>query len=94
LIAEGFAYEIVRAIQNRRKEMNCRYTDRIAVGIVTDSAELHKAINDFALYIARETLTAPGQLAAEPVAGVDGIELNLAGHAVTLYVKVLAGNDQ
>ena len=40
LIREGLARELVRTIQDRRKEMGCEFTDRIAIGIVTDSAEL------------------------------------------------------
>ena len=37
LIREGLARELVRTIQDRRKEMGCQFTDRIAVGIVTES---------------------------------------------------------
>jgi len=90
LITEGFAYEITRAIQNRRKEMNCEYTDRIAVGLVTESSELLKAIDEFGDYIAKETLIAPGELGTKPIPGAEPVELKLAGHAVTLYVKVVA----
>ena len=36
LIIEGWARELVHAIQNRRKDLGCEYTDRIAVGVVTD----------------------------------------------------------
>lgn len=89
LVTEGHAREIVHAIQNRRKDINCDYTDRIAVGLVTESAELLKAIEDFGDYIVAETLIAAGQLVVEPVAGAEPVELKLAGHAVTLYVKVV-----
>ena len=88
LITEGFAYEIVRAIQNHRKEMNCEYTDRIEVGLVTESAELLKAIESFRDHISNETLIVSGQLGTNPIAGAEPVELKLAGHAVTLYVKV------
>ena len=40
LIREGLARELVRTIQDRRKEMGCQFTDRIVVGVVTESAEL------------------------------------------------------
>ncbi len=56
LIREGLARELVRTIQDRRKEMGCQFTDRIAVGIVTESAELAAAIEQFADYIRGETL--------------------------------------
>ena len=51
LIREGLARELVRTIQDRRKEMGCEFTDRIAVGIVTESAELKAAIEQFRDYI-------------------------------------------
>ena len=89
LITEGFAYEIVRAIQNHRKEMNCEYTDRIEVGLVTESAELLKAIESFCDYISNETLIASGKLGTIPVTDAEPVELKLAGHAATLYVKVV-----
>ena len=40
----------------RRKEIGCEYTDRIEIGLVTDSAELAAAIAKFRDYIAQETL--------------------------------------
>ena len=53
LIREGLARELVRTIQDRRKEMGCQFTDRIVVGIVTESAELAAAIEQFSGYIRR-----------------------------------------
>ena len=46
LIREGLARDLVRHIQDRRKELDCQYTDRIEVGIVTDSGELRPAIEE------------------------------------------------
>ena len=40
LVRQGHANDLVRLIQDRRKQLDCQYTDRIAVGIVTESAEL------------------------------------------------------
>ena len=37
LIAEGNARELVHAIQTQRKEIDCQYTDRIVVGLATES---------------------------------------------------------
>ena len=51
LVAEGWARELVHAIQNRRKDLDCEYTDRIAVGIETESEEITKAARDFRDYI-------------------------------------------
>jgi len=87
LIAEGLARELVRAIQDRRKELNCDYTDRIAVALVTEAEELHAASEQFGEYIRGETLAV--ELATKPVAGAEPVELKVAGHTLTLYVKVV-----
>jgi len=86
LIREGLARELVRAIQDRRKEMDCKYTDRIMVGLVTESEELTAAVGQFANYIKGETLAE--QLACEKVEGAEPVELKVAGQKITLYVKV------
>ncbi len=86
LIAEGHAREIIHAIQNRRKDLACEYTDRIVVGVVTDSAELQAAVRDFGDYIQSETLAV--ELVVGPVEGAEPVELKLAGLEVTLFVKV------
>ncbi len=90
LVTEGHAREIIHAIQNRRKEMSCDYTDRIAVGLVTESQELLKAIKEYGDSIARETLIAPAQLGTASIADTEVVELDLAGFEVALYVKVVA----
>ena len=76
---------MVRAIQDRRKEMDCEFTDRIAVGIVTDSAELRAAIEQFADYIRGETLAVELVLHALP--GVEPVAVEIAGESVRLYVE-------
>ena len=43
LIAEGLARDLVRVIQDRRKEMDLEFTDRIVVGMVAESAELDRS---------------------------------------------------
>jgi len=87
LIAEGLARELVRLIQDRRKELDCNYTDRIAVGIVSESEELRTAFEKFGKYIRGETLAV--ELRFEPIAGVEPVEVKLAGHELALFVKVV-----
>jgi len=65
LVAEGLARELVRVIQDRRKEMQLQFTDRIRVGIATESDELRQAIEQFGDYVKRETLA----VKLEPVPG-------------------------
>lgn len=91
LIAEGRARELVRAIQDRRKEMKCDYTDRIAVGVVTESDELARAINEFQNYIRGETLAV--ELGTDGIPDAEPVELKLAGHELMLYVKVVAAES-
>jgi isoleucyl-tRNA synthetase len=87
LLAEGLARELVHAIQTQRKEMDCQYTDRIAVGIQTDDPALAQAAEQFADYIARETLAK--QVIAGPIRGAVPSELKLGTARVALYVQVV-----
>ena len=56
LVAEGLARDLVRAIQDIRKEKNCDYTDRMFIGIESDSKKALSAVELFKGYIAEETL--------------------------------------
>ena len=56
LIEEGQANDVVRLIQNRRKEMGLEYTDRIRIGLVTADAALGQAMATWRDHIATETL--------------------------------------
>ncbi|MCA9214529.1 MAG: isoleucine--tRNA ligase [Planctomycetales bacterium] len=57
LLREGMARDLVRYIQDCRREMNCDYTDRISVSIDTDSDDLKKAIDENRDHVCSETLT-------------------------------------
>ncbi len=56
LIREGHSRDINRQIQDRRKQLDCQFTDHIEVAIVTDSAELRQAIEENIEHIKGETL--------------------------------------
>lgn len=87
LVAEGNAREIVRAIQSRRKDLNCAYADHIRVCFVTDDASMRQAAEQFLTYICGETLA--DELALEftdVYASAECVETKLAGAAVQLYV--------
>ncbi len=101
LIREGLARELVRTIQDRRKEMGCEFTDRIVVGIVTESAELGSAIEQFADYIFGETLAialrdwprgksgeAKAGLHSGPMPGARPFETTVSDHPLRLWVEV------
>lgn len=87
LIREGLARDLVRHIQERRKALDCQYTDRIAVGVVTQADEVAQAVNENRDYIMGETLAE--QLTDQPIDGVPSSEHEIASHPVTLFIKVL-----
>jgi isoleucyl-tRNA synthetase len=86
LIREGLARDLVRVVQDRRKELNCQYTDRIEVGVVTESSELQQAILENQEYVANETLAV--KISHAVLDGVEGITLDIGDHPVTLCVRV------
>lgn len=85
LIQEGQAKDVVRLIQNRRKEMGLEYTDRIRVGWLTDHAALSQAIATWREHIASETLAVDVQAAALPEAPAQDCTVDAV--ALTLYVQ-------
>jgi isoleucyl-tRNA synthetase len=86
LLAEGRARELVRLIQDRRKELDCAYTDRIHVGIVTDSAKLLEAAVMFAATIQNETLAVT--LSTFALDDIEPVTLRADGDELQLYVGV------
>ncbi|MEM6655187.1 MAG: DUF5915 domain-containing protein, partial [Planctomycetota bacterium] len=86
LVAEGMARDLVRVIQDRRKEMGLEFTDRIEVGIETDSPELRSAVEQFKDYLAGETL-ADKVLMPLP-AGLESSEINVGDHFAMLGIRV------
>ena len=62
LLAEGTARELTHAIAGVRRDMDCQYTDRIKIGLVTDDVEVLAAVEQFADYIQAETLAASIEL--------------------------------
>jgi len=87
LVAEGNAREIVRAIQSRRKDLNCAYADHIRVCFETEDAGMMEAAKSFSAYICGETLA--DALVFAPTAefaSAETVELKLAGADVKLTV--------
>ncbi len=81
---EGTAKDLIRTIQNQRKEIECEYTDRIEIGIVTDSDEVKLAIEEHQQTISGETLA--DRLDLQPLEGCNGVETE----AGTVYVRKVA----
>jgi isoleucyl-tRNA synthetase len=87
LIAEGTARDVVRLIQDRRKDIGCQYTDRIEVGLATQSAELESAIAKHREFIAQETLAT--KLVVKPLEKVEPTLAKVGSDGLTLYVRVV-----
>ncbi len=87
LLREGLAREIARAVNDRRKDMNCQFTDRVAIAIVTDSAELRAAIEQFCDYVMTETLAV--SIRFEPIAGVESVDIEIGDYRAQLYIRVV-----
>jgi isoleucyl-tRNA synthetase len=64
---EGIARDIVRNVQNLRKDAGLDIADRIKLSLVTESAMLKAAIDQFHDYIAGETLAA--EIVSRPLDG-------------------------
>jgi isoleucyl-tRNA synthetase len=86
LLREGLARDVVRLVQDRRKEIGCEYTDRIEVALVTESRELAEAIELFYDFIAQETLAR--EIVEVPLPGAEPAEAKVLGHPLSLYVRV------
>ena len=86
LIREGLVRDLVRLIQERRKELQCSYTDRIAVTIDTAANEIRQAVTENVDYITQETLTI--QVDLREILDDTAIQHNVAGHDMKLLVAV------
>jgi isoleucyl-tRNA synthetase len=86
LVAEGLARDVVRLVQDQRKDIACQYTDRIEIGFVTASAELAAAIEQFRDYISHETLAS--RIVSAPLVGVEPVQAKVLGHELAIHVRV------
>lgn len=82
---EGYAREMIRAVQNLRKEADLNVADRITVGLQTDAEEVQKAIAEHQDYISSETLAV--ELKAEKVSSEWETVLNLGDHGVVVSIQ-------
>jgi isoleucyl-tRNA synthetase len=80
---EGHARDIVRNVQNLRKDAGLDIADRIVLGLVTSSKELAEAIAQFREYIAEETLAVEVQPVA-PRNAVRSVDVDIEGQKLTV----------
>jgi isoleucyl-tRNA synthetase len=83
---EGLARDVVRQIQDQRKEAGLEPEDHIELFLMTESDVLREAINACGKYIAGETLA--DQWATAPLNGdAHCAEVKLEGHNLTIQLK-------
>jgi isoleucyl-tRNA synthetase len=81
---EGIMREIVRHIQNARKNAGLNVDDRISLGLTTDDADVKQAIHEHAQTIKDETLA--NHLTQEKVS--DGYEVTVKAEGAELHVSL------
>ena len=84
LILEGNARDVVRYIQDQRKQLQCDYTQRIQVGVVTEHAALQQACETFREYITGETLA--DALNFDAIDDAEAVDVTVGELAAKLYV--------
>jgi isoleucyl-tRNA synthetase len=85
LLAEGLARDVVRLIQDRRKDLKLDFMDRIEVGIVGASGDLQRAIKANRAFICGETLAT--SLVFEPLPDAEACETTAGDEAISLLVR-------
>ena len=88
LVREGYARDLVRFIQDRRKQLRCEFADNIDVAIVTASEDVRLAVSENQEYITRETLAKT--LTFDNLADVEPAEHQLADEQVSVFVVRVA----
>jgi isoleucyl-tRNA synthetase len=91
LVHEGLARELVRRIQNLRKDAGFRIEDKIVTYYEGD-AELKKVIEEHTGYICQETLSTEMIEGKGPEKGHSG-DFSIEGKGVTFHLVNLAGED-
>ena len=86
LIRSGYARDINRQVQQRRKDMDLERSDRINLGLASDSDELQKAIAENQEYLVRETLAT--NFSQESATDVEPVEVEVGDGVVKIYVSV------
>jgi isoleucyl-tRNA synthetase len=87
LIRSGLANDVIRKIQDRRKELALQFTDRIRLALVTSDPELSAAIAENRETIASETLAV--ELLTAPLADVPSLETEIAGKPLWIFIQVV-----
>ena len=84
LIREGWIRDLVRNVQELRKQSQLELTDRISLHLKTDDKELMRAIEEHSDYIQSEALATIVQKL--PGSG-KSLDLDLEGHGIKVTLE-------
>ncbi|MFK7765972.1 MAG: class I tRNA ligase family protein [Mariniblastus sp.] len=91
LVRSGLARDLNRLIQDRRKALDLQRSDRIKLGLVTDSEDLQQAIVENQDYLKGETLA--NSISSEPLVDVsNSVECEVGEHQLRIYLVVDANS--
>jgi isoleucyl-tRNA synthetase len=92
LLREGMARDLVRLVQDLRKQINCQFTDRIRIYIVGDDPEFSVALEENRAYIVGETLATDiitsSFINSSQSANADLQTVQLGGYEMQLRIEV------
>jgi len=88
LVREGLVRDLVRLVNERRKELDCDFTDRIRLGVLTESQDLVTALAENDEYVKGETL-AVEVIINQPLPDVESVEQEIAKSPVTIFVQIV-----
>jgi isoleucyl-tRNA synthetase len=89
LAREGMAREVVRHVQDSRKNAKLEMEDRITLYLATDDPDLREAINEHRAYICEETLTT--EWATQPLEGdAYRTQVKVDGKPLTIMLRKAA----
>ncbi len=87
LIREGYARDVVRFVQDLRKQTHCQFTDRIRVYCVMQDPQLLVALEENKEYIVGETL-ATQLVFGKPPGGIELHAFDIAGLPLSIAIEV------
>ena len=93
LIREGMARDVVRLVQDRRKELDLRFTDRIQLWLVTENSELQQAIRENSQHIADETLATELKFESPAAKSEQSAERTVAESVLHITLQVAPAAD-
>jgi isoleucyl-tRNA synthetase len=87
LISEGFARDVVRAVQQARKNAGLKITDKIELNLLTSDEEIKNAVASWSRYINEQTLSAKIELNSNNSYKYEEL-VEIEGKSLTIKIKI------